>query len=382
MLTSTPRACRSLALLLALLCLTAHLADAHSVPRRQQAAARRRAKAAAAVAATGAALREDVITHMRDRFPDSKQGMLDCISPERTMPNWDSKEGLVCDPGVCNGTQQLQTMSKPSQLNERFSAKQLQTYVYDLYEPNKISGWMVPVHAWLVGTLSRYQRAKGMFGAVGEIGVFQGKLFTGLAGFSLPDEPLMAADWFDAFAKRGYFDKFQGNMQSYLGIAPSQISIYQGDTQYLMPKWFAERKIPFFRLMSVDASHDLREVLRDFNLAGCLIMDGGIIIADDFGGQSWMGVNSALYNFVFEQSRVVPFLMAANKLYLTTVSHQEEYYDMLSSLPNVRCKEKNEILTRVSVGDYRVCMLQHEYVDNSDVSALLRLLQSQTIASQ
>lgn len=25
------------------------------------------------------------------------------------------------------------------------------------------------MHAWLVGTLSRYQRAKGMFGAVGEV---------------------------------------------------------------------------------------------------------------------------------------------------------------------------------------------------------------------
>ena len=74
-------------------------------------------------------------------------------------------------------------------------------------------------------------------------------------------------------------------------------------------KWFAERNVPFFRLLSVDASHDLKLVLHDFSLAGCMIMDGGIIIADDFGGTSWMGVNSALYNFVFEQSRVVPFLM-------------------------------------------------------------------------
>lgn len=97
--------------------------------------------------------------------------------------------------------------------------------------------------------------------------------------------------------------------ENMLECATFKLLSLQGDTQYLMPKWFAERKIPFFRLMSVDASHDLREVLRDFNLAGCLIMDGGIIIADDFGGQSWMGVNSALYNFVFEQSRVVPFLM-------------------------------------------------------------------------
>lgn len=83
----------------------------------------------------------------------------------------------------------------------------------------------------------------------------------------------------------------------------------QGDSNQLMPTWFAEQKLPFFRLLSVDASHDLKLVLRDFNLAACLMMDGGIVIADDFGGSSWMGVNSALYNFVFEQSRIVPFLL-------------------------------------------------------------------------
>ena len=90
-----------------------------------------------------------------------------------------------------------------------------------------------------------------------------------------------------------------------------RLCVRQGDSADLTPKWYAERQIPFFRLMSVDASHDLKLVLRDFNLAGCLVMDGGIIIADDFGGSSWMGVNSAIYNFVFEQSRVVPFMMVS-----------------------------------------------------------------------
>lgn len=85
---------------------------------------------------------------------------------------------------------------------------------------------------------------------------------------------------------------------------------WQGDSNQLTPKWFSDRNLPFFRLLSVDASHDLKLVLRDFNLAGCLVIDGGIVIADDFGGASWMGVNSALYNFVFEQSRIVPFMMA------------------------------------------------------------------------
>ena len=36
----------------------------------------------------------------------------------------------------------------------------------------------------------------GIYGAVGELGVWQGKLFIGMGGFAHPDEPLLAADWF------------------------------------------------------------------------------------------------------------------------------------------------------------------------------------------
>ena len=54
---------------------------------------------------------------------------------------------------------------------------------------------MVPIHAWLVGLFTRYQHNQGIWGAVGEIGVFQGKLFIALSGFSHPSETLVAADW-------------------------------------------------------------------------------------------------------------------------------------------------------------------------------------------
>ena len=36
-------------------------------------------------------------------------------------------------------------------------------------DEGKIDGWMVPVHAWLVGLLSRHQRQQGLYGAVGEV---------------------------------------------------------------------------------------------------------------------------------------------------------------------------------------------------------------------
>lgn len=66
----------------------------------------------------------------------------------------------------------------------------------------------------------------------------------------------------------------------------------QGDSNELTPHWFSERSIPYFRLLSIDASHDLKLVLRDFNLAACLMMDGGIVIAGGVfhhqGHYSWL----------------------------------------------------------------------------------------------
>lgn len=62
-------------------------------------------------------------------------------------------------------------------------------------DSSTIQGWMVPIHAWLVGLFTRYQHNQGIWGAVGEIGVFQGKLFIALSGFSHPSETLVAADW-------------------------------------------------------------------------------------------------------------------------------------------------------------------------------------------
>ena len=39
------------------------------------------------------------------------------------------------------------------------------------------------------------------------------------------------------------------------------------------------------------------------------------------------------------------WLQTANKLYLTTVSHHEEYYNMLKSLPDVQCNDEGEVCT-------------------------------------
>ncbi|KAK9796247.1 hypothetical protein WJX73_001353 [Symbiochloris irregularis] len=338
--------------------------------RRQQAAAQARIEAQQVLAVV-----EPNAPPMKRRFPTSKAGTLDCRTM-RTIPSFDSQESKVCDASVCRGTEAIRFLDKPATGgDERFTSAQLQKYFQDLSDSSTIQGWMVPIHAWLVGLFTRHQHNLGIWGAVGEIGVFQGKLFIALSGFSHPSETIVAADWFDGGGQtRGYYEKFTANLVKYLGLQTSQMFTYQGDSNELTPQWFSERSIPYFRLLSIDASHDLKLVLRDFNLAACLMMDGGIVIADDFGSTSWMGVNAALYNFVLEQSRIVPFMLTNNKLYLTTVSHHAQYYEMVKALPDVVCEEEGQTLTQISLGDYRVCMLEHKKIGNADVDGLMTLL--------
>ena len=84
-----------------------------------------------------------------------------------------------------------------------------------------------------------------------------------------------------------------------------------------------------------------------------MIADGGVVIIDDFGfhvDSDWLGVNTAVYHFVLEQTRLVPFLYADNKLYLTTASHQEEYYKLLEKEDGVKCFKDGAEAGQFSLG--------------------------------
>lgn len=103
----------------------------------------------------------------------------------------------------------------------------------------------------------------------GELGVWQGKLFLGMAGFAHPEEPLLAADWFTNDSDQGYLKGFVDNVRHYLGRDNlARTLIFQGNTMALTPKWFADHKLPLFRMASIDAGHSQECVLRDLNLIG------------------------------------------------------------------------------------------------------------------
>ena len=310
--------------------------------------------------------------------PPSKPGTLDCRS-RRTIPTWNNEEVPVCDATLCTagGSAPLKPLFiTNATAPPRFTDAQLETYMKALGTADLIDGWMSHVHTWAANFMTLHQHSLGIYGAVGEFGVWKGKLFLGMAGFAHPEEPLLAADWFTDATEEGYLKGFVANVRTYLGAAGlASTLIYQGNTMALSPKWFADHRLPLFRMLSVDAGHSQEAVLRDLNLAGCLIADGGVVIVDDFGfhvDSDWMGVNTAVYHFVLDQTRLVPFLYADNKLYLTTASHQEQYYNLLSAEEGVRCFPKDAHAGQFSLGNYKTCLFTSNFAYDCADAFLMR----------
>ena len=229
----------------------------------------------AATAAAALSLEEGKIYYASDvpklklaKAP-AKAGTLDCRS-KRTIPTWNNEEVPVCDAALCSGASAMKQLKVDNATAPpRFSDAQLAAYMDALGLGKKIDGWMSHVHTWAANFMTLHQHKRGIYGAVGELGVWQGKLFIGMGGFAHPDEPLLAADWFTDDTDAGYLKGFVDNVRTYLGKANlAKTLIFQGNTMGLTPKWFADHNLPLFRMVSIDAGHSQECVLRDLNLIG------------------------------------------------------------------------------------------------------------------
>ena len=225
-------------------------------------------------------------------------------------------------------------------------------------------------HVWIVRIITKLQHKYGLLGAVGEFGVHHGKFWLPIAGFAYTAEPAVAVDLFDDQEKNfdgsglGSKENFLRNAQSQLGLSEADITIFAGDSARLTGASFADKDLPKFRLLSVDGGHSLETTLRDMTLAACLIADGGVMIIDDVVNPvekdrslPWIGVPTAVFNWLLTQKRFAPFLWAHNKLYLTTASHQPKFLEMLAEWDGVECAATVLDMhpSRYAIGPHIIC---------------------------
>lgn len=196
---------------------------------------------------------------------------------------------------------------------------------------NEVDGWLLEPSVTITRHLGRMQLEQGIQGAVGEIGVWRGRYFILLYLLARPHEPVVAIDsWVHIPRTPDPAQAFVHNVIQHAGDA-QQLTLLPVDSMSLSPAELMKHGQGRFRLFSVDGGHGLEPVRSDLRLMADVLAEGGVACIDDIFNAMVPGVAEGTCQFFFEdnRNRLAPFAYAANKLYVTTRSHYEHYFQGL-----------------------------------------------------
>lgn len=198
-----------------------------------------------------------------------------------------------------------------------------------------VTGFLEPGNLPLLKVLDSAQRARGVSGAVAEIGVHHGRLFIGLHLLQRGSGTSVAIDLFGDQALNidksgnGNLDKFTDNVA--LWSTTDGLVLHQGDSTKLTPDVLRDKAGGPIRFFSVDGGHTEEIVYSDMRLAEETLADGGIVIADDIFNQQWPGVAVGTLRYLDDGAKLAPFAIGFNKVYFTQSEHCDEYRSALES---------------------------------------------------
>lgn len=168
-------------------------------------------------------------------------------------------------------------------------------------------------------------------GHIGEIGVYEGKFFIGLAKTFGSDFQHAAIDVFDMQefnldkAGIGKKDILLSNAEK-LGV--SKVDCYQRDSVTLDQQDVAlmHSKYQRFKFFSVDGCHEVLHTTKDIEFAMQVTSNEGLIAIDDYNNQNWPEVQEAVTKmYLHNEYRFIPLVFTTGKLFLCSVSYHEKY---------------------------------------------------------
>jgi Methyltransferase domain len=204
----------------------------------------------------------------------------------------------------------------------------------------KVPGWLDPYSGTVIADLSRHQYDSGITGSLGEIGVHMGRLFILLKLTAMPNEKCFAIDVFD--------DQHQntdrsggGNLATFLKYVlqwtgDTNLTVIQSSSLDVEPNQIISA-VGHCRLLSVDGGHTEQCAYNDLQLADATLIEPGVVVLDDFFNEMWPGVatGSAKY-FLNPATKLHPFAITPNKLYLSSVQYHKFYRDHLQNTQRAR----------------------------------------------
>ena len=202
-----------------------------------------------------------------------------------------------------------------------------------------VNGWLNDHSARFIAELSRLQTEKSVSGSVAEIGVHHGRLFILLHLALQPSERSVVIDIFGDqemnIDQSGKGDRgiFLSNLKRHGGSADRATIIQQSSLTVSAQQVIdAGGKV---RLFSVDGGHTTECALNDLRLAEACLVEGGVIILDDFFNEYWPEVCVATFEYLSGPSALKPFAVTPNKLYLASPDWAQTYNEgMRKRLPS------------------------------------------------
>jgi hypothetical protein len=191
-------------------------------------------------------------------------------------------------------------------------------YVARMHE--LVLGWFDDVDAAMFRTIDRVHRAIGVEGDLLEIGAYLGKSAILLGYLVRPQERLVVCDLFTNEALDPDLEgdaAFYGSLsrsafeQNYARFHRRPPTVIERPSTELADEGFGRS----FRLVHVDGSHQYDVVRQDIATALELLVDGGIVVVDDYRTVPHaLGVAAAVWQAVTD-GNLIPVLATPQKLY-------------------------------------------------------------------
>ena len=113
-----------------------------------------------------------------------------------------------------------------------------------------------------------------------------------------------------------------------IGSTSKKPIIIKRDSLQVETKELIEKANGPYRMFSVDGGHSTDVALHDLRLANEVLVDGGIIMLDDYFDPKFPGVSEAVCRFFLLHSgevRVAHLFITGNKLFLETTNYAQLY---------------------------------------------------------
>ncbi|PPR58926.1 MAG: hypothetical protein CFH10_01949 [Alphaproteobacteria bacterium MarineAlpha4_Bin2] len=188
----------------------------------------------------------------------------------------------------------------------------------------KVEGWLYLKALRLTDFIDKCHDNLGIKGNIGEIGLYFGKYFLFLCLINRLNERVVGVDLFE---NTEWEERFHKNLSAWRSDG-EQPMIVRRNSLELTPKELLEWGGGPYRLFSVDGGHSVEVALNDLELAHEVLVDGGVVMVDDYFDPKFPGVSEAvnrLYLMPSEPPKTEPFLITGNKLFLSTRGYGELY---------------------------------------------------------